>query len=180
MMKIKNAELKIKNFSKGFTLIELLIVIAIIGVLATLLMVNFVGVRQRARDAQRKSDLRQLQSALEIYRSDNGSYPNGVSSVSQLFTCVPGSGSKCTNTSGCFGNGSPTCSTVYMQTIPSDPNGSSYYNGGNYVYESSDGSTYTLGACLENSADSQATSTNPYSSANPACSSQKYFVLYNP
>ncbi|MBI2195693.1 MAG: type II secretion system protein [Candidatus Levybacteria bacterium] len=60
---------------KGFTLVELLIVIAIIGVLTTLLMANFIGVRQRARDAQRKSDLRQIQSALELYRSDQGSYP---------------------------------------------------------------------------------------------------------
>ena len=64
----------IKNI-KGFTLVELLIVIAIIGVLSALLMANFIGVRQRARDAQRKSDLRQMQSALELYRSDLGLYP---------------------------------------------------------------------------------------------------------
>jgi type II secretion system protein G len=168
---------KIKNIKNGFTLIELLIVIAIIGVLATLLMVNFVGVRQRARDAQRKSDLRQLQSALEIYRSDNGNYPSGVSSAAALGICQPGQG-KCTGSVACFGN--PSCSVIYMQTIPVDPNGSTYYNGGNYFYASSDNATYTLGACLENAADSQATATNPYPNASPACSSGKYFVLYNP
>ena len=64
-----------QKLNKGFTLIELLIVIVIIGILATFLMVNFVGVRQRARDAQRKSDLRQIQSGLELYRSDTGAYP---------------------------------------------------------------------------------------------------------
>jgi len=171
---------KIKNFHKGFTLIELLIVIAIIGVLATLLMVNFVGVRQRARDAQRKSDLRQLQSALEIYRSDNGGYPNPVvSSAANLFKCTSGTG-KCVNSSGnCFGN-DPSCTTIYMQNLPIDPNGLSptYYNGGNYFYTSSDGSAYTLGACLENTGDSQGTSVSPGGS--PACSSGTYYVLYNP
>src|ERR1035437_9360120 len=152
MNRIINLKFKIKNRRKGFTLIELLIVIAIIGVLATLLMVNFVGVRQRAKDAQRKSDIRQLQSALEIYRSDNDSYPGGTGSVAQLFSCFPGSGSKCTNIAGCFGNGSPTCTTVYMQNQPVDPSGlsSSNYNGGYYYYRSSGPSTYLLGACLEN------------------------------
>jgi general secretion pathway protein G len=169
---------KFQKSIRGFTLIELLIVIAIIGVLATLLMVNFVGVRQRARDAQRKSDLRQLQSALEIYRSDNGIYPTDLTSnLTALFQCPARTG-KCTGSSPCFGN--QACSTIYMQTVPVDPNGSSYYNGGNYVYQSSDNATYTLGTCLENAADSQATSDNPYPNANPACSSGKYYVLYNP
>lgn len=59
------------GFSKGFTLIELLVVLVIIASLATLLTANFVGVRQRGRDAQRKSDLRQIQSAFELYRADN-------------------------------------------------------------------------------------------------------------
>jgi len=76
----KNLEFRIQNseLEKGFTLIELLIVIVIIGVLATLLMTNFVGVRQRGRDAQRKSDLRQIQAALELYRADVGQYPEAL------------------------------------------------------------------------------------------------------
>src|SRR5579872_5421721 len=61
--------------NKGFTLIELLIVLAIIGVLTGLLLANFIGVRERARDAQRKSDVKQIQTALELYRQDNGTYP---------------------------------------------------------------------------------------------------------
>jgi general secretion pathway protein G len=55
---------------KGFTLIELLVVIAIIGMLSALLVPNFMGARERARDAQRKSDLKQIQKALEMYRQD--------------------------------------------------------------------------------------------------------------
>src|ERR1035437_6751662 len=143
-----------QNIKKGFTLIELLIVIAIIGVLATLLMVNFVGVRQRARDAQRKSDLRQVQSALEIYRSDNGSYHIGTSSVAELFACSPlPPPAACTGSASCFGN-NPSCTTIYMKTLPIDPSGlsSSTYNGGNYYYSISNGN-YTLAACLENTGD---------------------------
>ena len=133
MKQIKNLKLKIKNSAKGFTLIELLIVIAIIGVLATLLMVNFVGVRQRARDAQRKSDLRQIQSAMELYRSDQGSYPTSLPAC---------------NTTSLALNG-----TTYMQTIPCDP------LGGSYTF-SSDGTTYSIIACLENLNDNQKDTTN--------------------
>lgn len=161
---------KIQNCKRGFTLIELLIVIAIIGVLSTLLMANFIGVRQRARDAQRKSDLRQVQAALEIYRSDIGSYPI------TLATCT-------CNSAACLGNvglsNVADCTNTYMQKIPKDPSGGSIgYNSGNYYY-SSDGTTYTLGTCLENSGDSQSTDTNPLSSDN-GCISKTYYVLNNP
>ncbi len=124
----------IKNHKslKGFTLIELLIVIGIIGVLATLLMVNFVGVRQRARDAQRKSDLRQIQSALEIYRSDNSAYPLSIPSCGLPFIY----------------NG-----TTYMQKIPCDS------LSGSYTF-SSTGTTYSIIACLENTNDNQKDAAN--------------------
>jgi type II secretion system protein G len=64
------------NF-KGFTLIELLVVIAIIGLLTTLAVVSFGNARERARDTKRKSDLRQITKALEMYFDDNGVYPPG-------------------------------------------------------------------------------------------------------
>lgn len=64
-----------KNY-KGFTLVELLVTIAIIGLLATIAFVSLNRARVKARDAKRLSDLRQLQSALELYFSDNGKYPD--------------------------------------------------------------------------------------------------------
>ena len=60
---------------KGFTLVELLVVISIIGILSGLLFANFGGVREKSRDGVRKSDLGHIQSALELYRADQGSYP---------------------------------------------------------------------------------------------------------
>ncbi len=61
--------------SKGFTLIELLVVIAIIGILAAVGLSAYTAARKKARDAQRKADLREIQVALEMYYADNGFYP---------------------------------------------------------------------------------------------------------
>ena len=63
-----------KSGKKGFTLIELLIVIAIIGILSSIVLVSLSSARQRARDAQRKSDLHSIQLALESHFAQNGTY----------------------------------------------------------------------------------------------------------
>lgn len=60
--------------SSGFTLIELLVVISIIGLLSTLAVVSLNNARAKARDARRLSDLKAVQTALEIYRDDNNDY----------------------------------------------------------------------------------------------------------
>lgn len=67
--------MKINKKNKGFTLVELLVVISIIGVLTTLLMVNFVGSRERATDSQKIQNLNSLRSALRMYYNDNQTYP---------------------------------------------------------------------------------------------------------
>jgi general secretion pathway protein G len=69
------------SLQSGFTLIELLVVISIIGVLTSLLAANFVGIRGRAADAGKKSDLRQLKSALRLYYNDFQNYPAGDGSL---------------------------------------------------------------------------------------------------
>ena len=60
---------------KGFTLIELLVVVAIIGILATVVLASLDSARSRARDAKRLSDIRTIQTALEAYYLENGTYP---------------------------------------------------------------------------------------------------------
>ncbi len=64
-----------KNQKQGFTLIELLVVIAIIGLLATLSVVALNNARERARDSRRVSDIKQIQTALELYYNANNYYP---------------------------------------------------------------------------------------------------------
>lgn len=63
---------------KGFTLIELLVVIAIIGILATLAVVALQQARKNARDAKRIADVRQMQTALELFFNDNQYYPDTI------------------------------------------------------------------------------------------------------
>jgi prepilin-type N-terminal cleavage/methylation domain-containing protein len=62
----------------GFTIIELLIVIAIIGILATLVLTNFQGAQAKGRDTVRKSDMNSIYQKLEEYYNENGGYPDGA------------------------------------------------------------------------------------------------------
>ena len=62
--------------TEAFTLIELLVVIAIIGLLASIVLVALNQARVKSRDAKRVADLRQIQTALELYYSDSGAYPS--------------------------------------------------------------------------------------------------------
>jgi general secretion pathway protein G len=61
--------------ARGFTVVELLIVIVVIGILAAVSMVAYSTVQQRARDAKRVSDAKNIVKALESYKASNGNYP---------------------------------------------------------------------------------------------------------
>jgi len=128
---------KIQN--KGFTLVELLVVVSLIGVLATLVLANLNSGRQRVRDAQRKSDVRNIQTALRLYYNDNAGYP----------------GSSSGKIVGCDG----TCEwgamwqnddITYMNVLPGDPLTTQSYR---YTSSGAGSETYTLEACFENKSD---------------------------
>ena len=111
---------------KGFTLIELLVVIAIIGLLSTLAVVALNNARSKARDAKRISDIKQIQTALELYYNDAGAYPAAITA----------------------GDALSYDGTNYMSIIPSDPTPADNGCPEGYTYSQADSTTYSLSYCL--------------------------------
>jgi prepilin-type N-terminal cleavage/methylation domain-containing protein len=73
--------LNIKSYS-GFTMVELLMVMGIIGVLAGFVLVSYPAAQKRARDANRKSDIKQYQTAMEVFANKHdGFYPDFITAT---------------------------------------------------------------------------------------------------
>ena len=60
---------------QGFTLIEILVVVLIIGLLATILASNLIGRADDAKISLARTQIKQLEQQLEMYKLDNGRYP---------------------------------------------------------------------------------------------------------
>ena len=134
---MKSFKLQIKPTDGGFTLIELLIVIAIIGLLASVVLVGLGGFRARGRDARRIADLRETQNALELFYTRNNTYPavSGSESWASIRTSLTGAG-------------------IGVATISNDPLSPSR----TYEYGvSTDQQNYVLKATLEDSNNSALT-----------------------
>ena len=67
-----------KKHHQGFTIVELLIVIVVIAILATITIVSYTGVQDRANDVRRQSDVNTITKTLEMYRISNGVYPTDI------------------------------------------------------------------------------------------------------
>lgn len=115
---------------RGFTLIELLVVIAIIGLLSTLAVVAMSNARQKARDAKRVSDIKQIQSALDLYATDKNGYPADGTAAAGGPT-LGSAAAKCLNDTAGFG-AAGCAGNVYMANVPSNTTP----GGADYVYTS--------------------------------------------
>lgn len=139
MISALNTSARMKQ-SKGFTLVELLVVIAIIGLLSTLAVVSLGSARSKARDARRISDIKQIQTALELYFSDQGQYPIQALPALELGTAA----SDCLDGTG-FTTAALCAGTIYMGKVPANF-ATPVTTGYDYL---SDGSVYTIDFFLE-------------------------------
>jgi len=124
----------IKNKKQGFTLIEMLVVVAIIGMLGSLIFGGLISSsRAKARDAKRIADIANMQSVFELYYTKFAFYPEPQSDWA-AFTQVlvsPETG-------------------IGISKLPKDPLDNKSSTNRSYMYgRSDDGQSYVIGARLE-------------------------------
>ncbi len=136
---------------QGFTLIELMIVMVILAILAAVGTSSFISSQKKSRDSTRKSSLKNIATALELYYNDKGKYPgdDGAGKIKGCgddiapTVCQPG-------TAFSDANG-----TIYMERLPVDPTSKR-----RYYYRAPSVNQFQIYANLENDQDSSIISTD--------------------
>ncbi|ADM98899.1 type II secretion system major pseudopilin GspG [Dickeya dadantii] len=102
---------RMKAVPQGFTLLEVMVVIVIIGLMATLVIPNIMGSKQRANIQKAKSDISVIESALEMYHLDHNRFPDEKDGLVVLSAK----------------ENSESLSGDYVHDLPKDPWGHAYY-----------------------------------------------------
>lgn len=100
---------------RGFTLVEMLLVLVILAALAAVVVPKFAGRSKQAKETSARSQIANLEIALDMFETDNGYYPSGNDGLNELISQP---------------NNATSWQGPYLKKgIPVDPWGN------NYVYE---------------------------------------------
>ncbi len=77
---------KVQRGQGGFTLIEILVVVVILGILASIIVPKIMKRPEEARRTKAKMDIKAIETALNLYRLDNGLYPSTEQGLDALVT----------------------------------------------------------------------------------------------
>ncbi len=107
--------MNIRNVQRGFTLIEVMVVVVILAILAAYVVPRVTDKPEQARIARAKQDIAALETALELYKMDNFSFPSTDQGLEALVQKPSGTPEpKRYNPKG------------YVKSLPSDPWGNTY------------------------------------------------------
>lgn len=122
---------------RGFTLIELLVVVSIIGILASIALASLYTARLRARDAQRVSDMKEMQKAIELYFAQYKQFPRTDigNSVAPRSECAQWGGHTAAQVIYDTGHARGIY-PEYITSMPTDPGMNAAANTNCYVYRS--------------------------------------------
>lgn len=101
------------NNQRGFSLIEIMVVVVILGILASIVVPKIINRPDEARIVKAKQDILAIQNAFDLYKLDNGVYPNTDQGVTALVD-------KPTS------NPIPRDWKPYLKSLPKDPWGRDY------------------------------------------------------
>jgi general secretion pathway protein G len=83
-MRVIRAPLRVSE--QGFTLLEIMVVVVIIGLLVAAVAPNFIGQIDKAAVSRAKTDIRSIETSLNLYRLDNFRYPSSSEGLEALVT----------------------------------------------------------------------------------------------
>ncbi len=139
---------------RGFTLVDLLVIASLIGLLLSLILTSINVIRARGYDTTRKSEMRQLQTALELYHNDHGEYPT-THNVWYGDSLMGGYKTEWV----------PNLAPKYVSKLPTDPD----YTpnacggwGGTYLYRSNSINYKLIDHCPQTSTITSVSSSNPF------------------
>ena len=118
-----------RDRSRGFSLIEVIVVLAIVGLLASIVITSLLSAQNKERDTKRIGDIDSIKHALAAYYISYGNYP-----IARATTTITATSTV----------GSALLSSGTMSIIPQDPRAYQYSYSSN-----STGSNYSIHFCLE-------------------------------